>query len=423
MMWIQVDKRSLLFMLTSIGSKGLAAVAQLYAIFVFTRMHTRDDAAVIFLLLGYAIWFQVFELGLAQTLQNKFNAKLVSSSDMLKTLIVQFFFMWAVALIVVTTPLLTDLLLPDSRKGMGGEAVVAFSIGAAILLIASNNAITQRLLLVFNQGQLGNTLILSQSLLAIVGLASYDFIGQPNLTVAVLLYLGPQVLVYLPVLVSLMIRLAGSRSRQHKSSVGSILADFLGFWGLGVLSALYLGLDYYFAAHYLSGEQVVSYHLATRVFFISYVAYYAFVQHRARHLSFLSEGSEVRAVSSIFKDSVVIGLGSVLTVYCLAIALERLGTFDSMTNGVGINFTLLFFAFLYFMVRVCRDVALVIAGGLNARKALYLVYLLELTVGLSVMPLIVPIYGGIGIFASMSLASTLGLFLLLHQAKKLGYQY
>ena len=217
--------------------------------------------------------------------------------------------------------------------------------------------------------------------------------------------------------------LAGSRSRQYKSSVGSILADSLGFWGLGVLSALYLGLDYYFAAHYLSGEQVVSYHLATRVFFISYVAYYAFVQHRARHLSFLSKGSEVRAVSSIFKDSVVIGLGSVLTVYCLAIALERLGTFDSITNGVGINFTLLFFAFLYFMVRVCRDVALVIAGGLNARKALYMVYLLELVVGLSVMPLIVPIYGGIGIFASMSLASTLGLLLLLRQAKKLGYQY
>lgn len=423
MMWIQADKRSLLFMLTNLGSKGLAAVAQLYAIFVFTRMHTRDDAAVIFLLLGYAIWFQVFELGLAQTLQNKFNAKLVCSSDMLKTLIAQFFFMWAVALIVVTTPVLTDLLLPDSRKGMGGETVVAFSIGAAILLIASNNVITQRLLLVFNQGQLGNTLIMGQSLLAIVGLASYDFIDKPNLTVAVLLYLGPQILVYLPVLVRLMIRLVGSPTRKKKSSVGTILADSLGFWGLGVLSALYLGLDYYFAAHYLSGEQVVSYHLATRLFFISYVAYYAFVQHRARRLSFLSVGSDVSTVSSIFKDSVVIGLGAVLAVYCLAIVIERFGAFDSVTNGVGINPSLLFSAFLYFTIRVCRDVALVIAGGLNARKAIYMVYLIELAVGLSVMAAIVPTYGGVGIFASMSLASTLGLLLLFCQAKKLGYRY
>lgn len=420
-MLLQPDRRSLLFMLTNMGSKGLAAAAQIYAIYVFTRMHTRDDAAVIFLLLGYAIWFQVFELGLAQTLQNKFNTKHATSRDILHILVAHFFLMWVVALVVVITPVLSELLLPVSRMGVDGRTAKAFSVGAAIMLIASNNAITQRLLLVFNQGQLGNALIMGQSILAIVGLASYEGIGEPNLTMAVILYLGPQVLVYLPVLVRLMIRLAGTRSRQKESSIVRILADSLGFWGLGILSALYLGLDYYFAAHYLSAAQVVSYHLVTRLFFISYVAYYAFVQHRARRLSCLSVGREVRSVSSIFKDSVVIGLGAVLAVYCLAVVLEKVGAFDSITNGVGINFTLLFSAFLYFVVRVCRDVALTIAGGLNARKTLYMVYLLELVVGLSVMSYMVPTYGGVGIFVSMSLASALGLSLLIRHARKLGY--
>jgi hypothetical protein len=54
---LRINRHALLFMLANLGSKGLAAVAQLYAIFVFTRMHSQDEAALIFLLLGYAIWF------------------------------------------------------------------------------------------------------------------------------------------------------------------------------------------------------------------------------------------------------------------------------------------------------------------------------------------------------------------------------
>ena len=51
----------------------MAGLLQIYAIYVITKMHSEEDAALIFLLSGYAIWFQLSELGLAQTLQNKFE--------------------------------------------------------------------------------------------------------------------------------------------------------------------------------------------------------------------------------------------------------------------------------------------------------------------------------------------------------------
>lgn len=401
------------------GSKGVAALAQLYAIFVITRMHTQDDAAIIFILLGYTIWFQVFELGLAQTLQNKFNAKLISSSDMLRALMAQFLIVLVIGLIVLETPLLADLLLPDNRQDLGGEATAAFSLGAAILLIASNNVITQRLLLVLNRGRIANILIMVQSVLAIVGLAVYDFIDKPNLKIAVILYLGPQILVYTPVWVRLMWRVAWKSAHSQKTSTASIFIDSLGFWGLGILSVFYLGLDYYFVAHYLSPEQVVSYHLVTRVFFVSYVAYYAFLQYHARHLSILSRNSGRLAIASFFKESAAVGIGSVSVVFCFALVLEGLGGFSSITNGVGLNIKLLFFAFLYFTVRSCRDVTLVIASGLDARHLLYIVYSIELAVGLSLLSVLVPIFGDAGIFLSMSLASIVGLVPLLLHARRL----
>lgn len=420
---LRFNKRSLLFMLANLSSKGLAAVAQLYAIFVFTKMHSQDEAAVIFLLLGYAIWFQVLEFGLSQTLQNKFNAKQVSAEDMLTIAIFHYVGVLIIGILVVTTPFLTEFLLPASKNGTGSLEFKAFSLGAAILLIASNNVISQRLLLIFNRGRLGNILVMCQSVLAITGLACYEIVGRPSLSASIGLYLGPQILVFFPVILGWAIKLVGKTSKMDKRRVASIFYDSLGFLGLAILSALFLGSDYYFAAHYMSSEKVVSYHMATRIFFFSFVAYFAFVQHRARRLSDLLLHSKIIAVSSIIKDSVVIGLTSVTAVYLTAAIFEHFGAFRSMTNGAGIGQELLFSAFIYFMIRVCRDVGLVVAGGLNARAVLYKVYLLEASVGLTLMYLTVPAHGGQGVFASLTVACTLGLALLMHQAKKLGITF
>lgn len=414
------DVSSLFFMATNLGSKCLAAVAQLYAVYVFTRVHTRDDAAIIFLLLGYAIWFQIVELGLGQTLQNKFNAKQIAVDDFVRVLIVHFVVMLAVAVLVGMTPLLGDLLLADKKSIINKEALEAFSLGAAILLLASNNGITQRLLLVLDKGQVGNSLVMGHALLAMGGLAYYETAMRPNLSVAVLFYLGPQVLVYVPVLVGLFIKFSGGSRNKEISKPGKIFQESLGFGGLGVLSALYLGLDYYFAAHFLTGEQVVSYHLASRLFFISFVAYYAYVQHRARWLSVLFWETGVHTVWPIFKDAVLVGLGSVSVVYVVAVLLQKVGMLAAMSHGVGVGQSLLCAAFTYFLVRVCRDVGLVIAGGLSARRILYGVYLVELVVGFSLLTFLVPKFGGVGIFVSMALASTVGLILLSCVAKQRG---
>jgi hypothetical protein len=331
--------------------------------------------------------------------------------------------MLIIAALVVTTPFLTDILLPASKSGAVGVEIKAFSIGAAMLLIASNNVITQRLLLILNKGRLGNILVMCQSALAITGLACYEIAGYSSLIMAVSLYLGPQVLVFLPMMLGWIIRLVGKPSRMGMAKAATIFYDSLGFWGLAILSAIFLGSDYYFAAHYMISEQIVSYHMATRLFFFSFVAYFAFLLHRARRLSGLSLQNGIRAVSSIVKDSVLIGLVSVLLVYVAAALLEQFGAFNGITDGVGIGHELLFLAFIYFMIRVFRDVGVVVAGLLNARVVMYKVYALEAAVGLGLMYLIVPTYGGLGIFASLILACTLGLSLLMYQAKKLGITF
>lgn len=423
MRWAQRNKRQLSFVLTNIMSKASTAFAQLYAIYVVTKIHSPDEAAVVLLLLGYATWFQVMEFGLSQTLQNKFNAREISCEDMIKTLLFQLSIVSVVATIVTTSQALTSFLLPNRDGQIGAEMVAAFSLGVGILLVASNNLITQRILLILNKGNLSNFLIMIQAVFSILGLAYYDLINEPSLTAAVFLYLAPQVIVYLPILFRLGAKLLKNPTGGSSPSVVGILGDSLAFWGLSLLSSLYLGLDYYFVAHFLNAEEVVSYHLITRLFFISYVLYYSFVYYRSKRLYTSNTEKQRELIYSTFKESVLLGILGVVFLYSVSIVLGRFGVFDSITNRSGVDVSLLSFALLYFSIRVGRDVSLVIAGALNKRKQIYIVYSIELASGLVIMASIVPDYGATGILAAMSMASMFGLLYILSQARHLSYHH
>ena len=407
--------RSISYMFANLGSKSLAAIVQLFAIFVLTKMHSQEEAALVFLLLGYAIWFQSFEFGLAQTLQNKFNTKVISADEMQLIIVFHFVLMLAIGCFVVLTPFLADTLLPSNKNAL---EIQAFSVGSAILLIASNNLISQRFLIVLNKGQTGNALILIQSFLSLLGLTFYQYRGHNDLLAAVCLYLGPQILVSVPMFLGWSFKLFRNASKVDVNKLGPIINDAISFWGIGVFAALFLGSDYYFAAHYMNSQQIVSYHLATRIFFISYVAYYAYVQHCARRLSIRALNSNDGVVQSIFKESVIIGFIIVFSVYGLSAGLDSLGFFSRITNGVGIGQSMLFSAFLYFTIRVCLDISMVLMLGLNAKAIMYKVYVLEVLVGMGLMSIVVPKYGGQGLFISLSVACILGLGLLIQECKK-----
>ena len=62
-------------MLFNFFARFFGAIVQLYAISVFTEIHDASTTSAIILIFGYIIWFQLFEVGLTQTIQNKFNSK------------------------------------------------------------------------------------------------------------------------------------------------------------------------------------------------------------------------------------------------------------------------------------------------------------------------------------------------------------
>lgn len=409
-------KQSVIFVLTNLGGKSVAALAQLYAIFIFSKIHTPIEASVIFLLLGYAIWFQVLELGLSQTLQNRFNARKSAAADVRLMIVVHYGFVLVLAACVIASPILPRLLLPAANYDTQGIEFRAFSIGMALMIIATSNVILQRMLVVLNKGLAANTLLILQSLSSLIGLALYAQTDNPDIVVSVLFYLAPQVVINLPLVINIVRKVHFKRTQRRKDRFLAICHDALGFWTLNVLSAIFLGADYYFSAHYLSGEEIVSYHFATRFFFLSFVVYYAFVQHQSRRLTPAALEGGAPAFKKMIRNSAIIGIISVALIYVCVIALDNMHLFERLTNKKVINHSLMLAAFFYFTIRVLRDVGLVTLSSAGIKSVLYKVYIVEVALGLTLLTLTAQRFTGIGILLSMGvtcLVSTLILFYLI----------
>jgi len=398
---LRLDKNAMVFTVASVGGKSAVAVSQIYAMFVFSMMHDSREAAVIYLLLGYAIWMQVLELGFSQAAQNRFNARISSLFEICFMVLIHYIMVIGLAVFVVASPIVPQLLLPADRYEIHGPEFKAFSVGMAVMIIASNNVITQRMLLVLNKGLVANGLLVIQSSLAIVGLAFYQRYGKASVMTSILLFLLPQVVTYLPLLVKIVGKVIVRYKQRLYSSI-AIFKDAARYWLLNILSALFLGADYYFAAHYLSGEEIVSYHFATRFFFLSFVIYYAYVQYQARCLTLDSLEGNTIAIRKSLRDSMLIGLSATVMVYVSVIALDNWQFFEHIIGKSVVSYNLMLGAFAYFAIRVIRDVGVVVLANVGAKSSLCKVYAIEIVLGFALLSVAVKPFAAMGIFLSMA---------------------
>lgn len=403
---------SLCYTMTNLAAKSMAALSQLYAVISFSGVYPAAQASIVLVLLGYAIWIQILEFGLAQTLQNKLNRREISLTESYFVVLLHYAAMLLFSAIVVLNPEICKPLISNEQYSSGEWGLSAFSVGMALMVVATNNVIIQRILIVANLGLKANRLLLTQAISAVVSLAVYQGFGGGDLLMSVLAYLSPSVLVYVPLVIKLIKKVVmrfGSVSLRKQSFSG----DAAGFWGLNVLSSIFLGADYYFVAHYLSNEEIVSYHFTTRFFFFSYVAYFSYIQHSAKNLTINALYKETEHVKKIMTRSIAVGLVSVGLVSASVLAFDLSGGFSLIIERPLIVPSLLMAATLYFLLRVFRDTGLVLLWNLGVKPLLYKVYLLEVLLGFGLLLLFSDSYAGIGIFLAMSLtvfASTLIVF-------------
>jgi hypothetical protein len=191
-----------------------------------------------------------------------------------------------------------------------------------------------------------------------------------------------------------------------------VLRNALRFWGLTAMASLYLGADYFFASRYLTNEEMISYHFASRFFFISYVVYFSYVQFMAKGISVAMCFEKPFEIWKVAKKAVFIGLFSVVLVLLGAIFIEGFGVLEMIGAPKLLFMPFVFSASLYYVIRVLRDVGVVLLWNLGRQQFLFVVHGAEVILCFPMLKVMSAEFGGIGIFMGMALVSTISTVLI-----------
>ena len=414
------DFTTLRYTIFSVINKSFLALTQIFAIYVFTNLFSQSEVTILFLLLGYVIWFQVFELGLSQTLQNKFNSNLITNSDFFSICILHLVIIILISSIFYFNSFYAKLLLP-SNKFFSIDLIKSFSLGASLLILSSNNLILQRFLLVLNKDIIINLFQFFQTILSLFGLLMCNYLKINDINIMIFVYFFPIVFTNIVNLFYIKYFFKFYFTLNINLRKTSFFTNTLNFWLIGILSSLYIGMDYYFAAHFLESSDINAYHIYSRIFFISFLFYYAYIQYSSKNISQIYLKEEGEKIKKIIKVSTSIGFIAVISIFLIILFFDYIGLINLITNGIEINPATLTFAFIYYLIRVFRDVILVIMKCINQINQLFKVHLLEILLAIILLNHLTPQYGIKGIFISFAFSSSAGLIYLFLFNKRLKF--
>ena len=93
-----------------------------------------------------------------------------------------------------------------------------------------------------------------------------------------------------------------------------------------------------------------------------------------------------------------------ILVYILVLTFNQIGFINLITNGIKIDQTILFGAFIYFLIRVFADIRIIIAQNLSFRLNLMKLYFYQILISLISMPVLCSMYGAFGILVSLTIS-------------------
>tara|TARA_Y100001968_G_C19328492_1_gene703033 strand:- start:178 stop:1104 length:927 start_codon:yes stop_codon:yes gene_type:complete len=280
-----------------------------------------------------------------------------------------------------------------------------FDVGCSILIIASNNLLIHRFLILYKKSFISNCILFFQSFLTCGLLYFYiNFLRVDQLT-SVLIYFLPQLIISFPILILLYKKISKGRNKKILSMKLFTLIKYSGsFVFISFLASFLLGLDYLILSYFSDSKELLSYHVTVRFFYFSFMLYFAYITFSAKKISQLSKKYSFLKIKKIKNNSIFIGVSSVILVYILVLTFNQIGLINLITNGIQIDQKILFVAFIYFLLRVFADIRIIIAQNLSFRLNLMKLYIYQIVISLISMPVLCSLYGAFGILVSLAIS-------------------
>ena len=397
-------------MIFSVATKIISGISQILVIYYVSKIFNLELTSLILVLIGYITWFQLFEFGLTQSIQNGINCKKLKFKEIPPIIAIHLIITSLVALLIIALDIDVSIFFSGDLKP---EELKIGAFGISLLIINSNNAIIQRFLLLINKNKLANIIIIIQAFLVpliLYGLYIFQ-VENPYLVIS-LIFLS-QGLININIIKNFAIRSIKIGIKKIYVSCVKIYKYSLQYFTVSVLPIVSFGSDYYFISKYLDPANIILYHLLSRIYFFSFAGYYSYLLHRTKRINLKVKSNN----KLIYKEVFAIGFILIIIVFLSTLILKYYSNFNIIINDVDLN--TLIFAFFYYIIRINNDIRLFINILHGNIFLIVLIYLILLFINIVVIEYLISKYLINGVYLSLLISNIVVLIILRKYDKSL----
>ena len=380
-------------------AKLISGISQFVAGGIFLTIHSNEGISYLFFLLGLVNWFQIFEFGMPQTIQNLMNNNRIKSSECKDVLFIFLLALLLVAFINLSIPynyFLSDLLL-------NSNAVEGTQWAVSILIIACFNNVLHRYLLLTKKPNTSTNLIFSSAILYISAVYFYgnsEYITLENTfilsTLNMIIVTVPFFLIGYVKQITLRKYLAPFTSLFVKTSYK--------FFKLTFIETLIIMIEYLCLLFFCSGLELITFYFITKLFLLPSIAFQSLSlitllnEHENKEKGFRS------VIKKVCKLRIVVILSIIVTALTV-FAAYKMGALNLFENKASISTPLIIAFSIYSIFKSIITLYTLIQKNLSNHKLLMVFHVKFTILMLIFSPLLSFNFGIYGLLGSFILCS------------------
>lgn len=362
----------------SFFSRGIYLLYSLLSIRIITKILSIEAFSVFSILMNIVGWFLLADLGIGYSLQNYSSELKVKKKNVYNYILVALILLIIITFIIVFfTYILSDNISRFLFKNYSGNYKRAFFLSTLFGIFIGIGNVGFKILYSFQIGYLPNVLSALGAVLSYVVLKNTIDVSNFNLNYVCFVFFGSSfVITVIPFVVLFMYSIFSCNKRIIKKFFFSICKKILyrgfKFWGVSVMSAFVLQIDYLIMSQTLTSKEITLYSLSSRFYGLIFMGYTMLLSASWPSFTEWRVANEFEKIKFYTYKYILIGIVGILF-FSILLYFKSDFLISLISNfPVQITTSLIILLAIYFMIRVWTDTFSIVLQSANILRPLWI---------------------------------------------------
>jgi O-antigen/teichoic acid export membrane protein len=393
------------------GSRAVVAFVSLATVRVLLKSLGTEQYSVFAILGGLTSWFMLFDLGTGFSAQNYISERRANRqqySDLIAAGVVLSagFLAIAAALVLIAGPVAAKFLFRQYHILSSAQKRDLFLVVALLSVLGALSGFVNRVWYARQRGFLAN---IAPAIGPVIAFGLIKLISVTAITNKLywssVAFFAPPALLTAAAACTLFVHIPKQSFATVWNDIKLILRRGRGHWLFALLATATLKVDYIVMSQLLSGDDIVSYNIASMLFTSIFFIYAAVLTALWPNCAEAIAQNRWNVIGSYLRRYITLGIALVvLSSFCIAVFRPQILHLLSPTAPVSLSLSLICLFGFYFVIRVWTDIFAMILQSMSAMKIFLIAVPIEAAIAVPLQIIFVRYIGALGVPAALIVA-------------------